>query len=189
MQLLHSPRGKAFNIDHEPVKVREAYGSSPFGKACLLARRLVEVGVPFVEVLLGGWDDHSGAAAPVKSRSRYMDPAMAALVGDLKERGLLDSTLVIWMGEFGRHPMTGRTKHWPRAWSTMLAGAGIKGGQVIGKTDTTGGAVTDRPVGAADFMATVCKALGMDYAKQFRTKDGRPIRMVDRAAKPVDELF
>jgi uncharacterized protein (DUF1501 family) len=189
MQLLHSPRGKALDIDREPAKSREAYGSSQFGKACLLARRLVETGVPFVEVLLGGWDDHGGAANPVRSRSRYMDPAMATLIGDLKDRGLLDSTLIIWMGEFGRFPMTGRNRHHPRAWTTMLAGAGLKTGQVVGKTTDRGDAVKDRPVSAPDFMATMCKALGMDHAKTFRTKDARPVRMVDRAGKPVEELF
>jgi hypothetical protein len=189
MQLLHSPRGKAFDLDREPARMRELYGNSSFGKACLLARRLVETGVPFVEVMLGGWDDHKGAAGPVKNRSAYMDPAMAALLGDLKERGLLDSTLVIWMGEFGRYPMTGRNKHWPRAWTTLLAGAGLKTGQVIGKTDARGTAVTDRPISAPDFMATVCKALGMDYTRQFRSKQGRPIRMVDRSGKPIGELF
>ncbi len=189
MELLHSPRGKAFEIDREPAKMREAYGTSQFGKACLMARRLVEAGVPFVEVLLGGWDDHGGAAEPVKRRSAYMDPAMATLIGDLKERGLLDSTLVVWMGEFGRFPMTGRNRHHARAWSTMLAGAGVKGGQVVGASTKNGDNVKDRPVGAADFMATVCKALDIDYTKTFTTRDGRPVRMVDRTGKHVHELF
>jgi uncharacterized protein (DUF1501 family) len=189
MELLRSPRGKAFEIDQEPVKSREAYGNSPFGKACLMARRLVEAGVPFVEVLLGGWDNHGGCAEPVKRHSSYMDPAMATLISDLKDRGLLDSTLVVWMGEFGRFPMTGRNRHHPRAWSTMLAGGGIKGGQVVGASTPKGDAVKDRPVSAADFLATICKALDIDYTKSFTTRDGRPVRMVDRSAKHVHELF
>jgi hypothetical protein len=189
MELLHSPRGQAFEVEREPAKMREAYGSSQFGKACLMARRLVEVGVPFVEVLLGGWDDHPGAAAPVERRSKYMDPAMATLISDLKERGLLDSTLVIWMGEFGRFPMAGRNRHHARAWSLMMAGAGIKGGQVVGQTTPKGEDVKERPVTAGDFMGTVCKALGIDHTKSFTTRDGRPVRIVDKAAKPVAELF
>lgn len=189
MELLHSPRGQAFEIDREPVKTREAYGSSQFGKACLMARRLIEVGVPFVEVLLGGWDDHGGAAKPIASRSTYMDPAMATLIADLKDRGLLDSTLVIWMGEFGRFPMAGRNRHHASAWSTMLAGAGVKGGQVIGASTPKGDSVKDRPISASDFMSTVCKALDIDYTKNFTTRDGRPVRLVDKTAAPVTELF
>jgi len=189
MELLHSPRGRAFEIDREPAKMRDAYGSSQFGKACLMARRLVEVGVPFVEVLLGGWDDHGGAAAPIKSRSAYMDPAMATLISDLKDRGLLDSTLIVWMGEFGRFPMTGRNRHHAKAWSTMLAGAGVKGGQVVGESTAKGDAVKNRPVSAPDFLATICKALDIDYTRTFTTRDGRPVRMVDKGGKHLSELF
>lgn len=189
MELLHSEKAKAFDIEKESAKTQEAYGKSQFGKSCLLARRLVETGVSFVEVLLGGWDDHGGAATPIKNRSAYMDPAMAALIADLKDRGRLDDTLVIWMGEFGRYPMTGKNKHHPRAWSLMMAGGGIKGGQVVGKTDDKGANVKERPVSAPDFMATVCKALGMDHSKTFKTRDGRPIRMVEKSGKPVAELF
>src|SRR5262249_32583654 len=125
--LMHSPKAKAFNIDEEPASVRSAYGSGNFGQGCLLARRLVEAGVPFIEVSLGGWDTHQGAATPVKRLSEQIDAPWAALLNDLHERGLLETTLVIWMGEFGRSPGKG-TNHFPRAWSTVMAGAGLKTG-------------------------------------------------------------
>jgi arylsulfatase A-like enzyme len=117
---------------------------------------------------------------------------MAALIADLKDRGLLDSTLVIWMGDFGRTPKIGKQggrDHYPRAWTTLLAGAGIKPGQVIGGTDAQGSTVVERPTSAIDFMATVCRALDIDHTKEFRTKDGRPIRVVDKGEKVVTELF
>jgi uncharacterized protein (DUF1501 family) len=154
----------------------------------LLARRLVEAGVPFVEVSLGGWDTHGGAATPVKRLSEQIDAPWAALLGDLKERGLLETTLVIWMGEFGRSPGRG-TNHYPRAWSTVLCGGGLKTGQVIGSTDKSGGTVAERPIGPKDFMATVCKTLGIDHNKQIVARNGRPFRIVDKDAKVVEQLF
>jgi uncharacterized protein (DUF1501 family) len=186
--LMHSSKAKAFEIGQEPESVKAAYGSSRFGQGCLLARRLVEVGVPFVEVSLGGWDTHGGAATPVKRLSEQIDAPWAALLKDLKERGLLDNTLVIWMGEFGRSPGKG-TNHYPRAWSTVLSGGGLKTGQVIGRTDKGGGSVEDKKVGVTDFMATVCKALGIDPEKQIVSKSNRPFRIVDKGAKIVSDLF
>jgi uncharacterized protein (DUF1501 family) len=188
VQLMHSEKAKAFDISREKDEVRSSYGSSGFGNGCLLARRLIESGVPFVEVSLGGWDTHGGAAQPVKRLSAQLDPAMGALVKDLKERGLLDTTLVIWMGEFGRSPGKG-TNHYARAWSTVLGGAGLKTGQVIGKTDEKGGTVAERPINVVDFMSTVCQALGIDHKKQILSKGGRPHHIVDKGAKPVTELF
>ena len=160
------------------------------------ARRLVEAGVPFVEVSLNGWDTHGGAATPVKRLSEQIDAPMAALIADLKTHGILDSTLVIWMGEFGRHPritskngnIAGR-QHYPRAWSTVLVGGGIKGGQVVGKTDRDGFDIVERKISGPDFLATVCKVLSIDYTKQNQTPIGRPIRIVDKGATPVKELF
>jgi uncharacterized protein (DUF1501 family) len=179
----------------EPGAGRKPYGAGRFADSCVLARRLVEIGVPFVEVTLGGWDTHQNNWARVKQLSDQVDPAMSALVNDLKERGLLDSTLVIWMGEFGRTPrinnrgaQPGRD-HYPRAWSSVMFGGGIKGGQVIGKTDAEGAAVVDRPISAVDFMATVCSILGIDYKKENETPIGRPIPIADRGAKPVKELL
>lgn len=195
VQLMRSKEAKAFDLSLEPAAAKEAYGSTKFGEGCLLARRLIEVGVPFVEVTLGGWDTHQNNFERVKQLSAQVDPALSALINDLKTRGLLDSTLVVWMGEFGRTPKInargpkpGRD-HYPRAWSTVLLGGGIKGGQVIGRTDKEGAAVEDRPVSAIDFMATICTVLGIDYTKQNNTSIGRPIRIAEKGATPIKELF
>ncbi len=193
--LMKSKEAKAFDLAQEPASSKEKYGSGQFGQGCLLARRLVEVGVPFVEVTLGGWDTHQDNWSRVKNLSGQIDSPMAALLADLKERGLLDTTLVVWMGEFGRTPKINKrgTKpgrdHFPRAWSSVMFGGGIKGGQVIGKTDAEGAAVTERPVSALDFMSTVCKVLGIDHTKSNNTSTGRPIRIVEKGAKPIEQLF
>ncbi len=193
--LMRSREAKAFDLSLEPAASRAAYGNSRFGDGCLLARRLVEAGVSFVEVTLGGWDTHQNNFERVKTLSQQVDPAMSALITDLRQRGLLDSTLVIWMGEFGRTPRINKRgakpgrDHYPRAWSTVLAGGGIKGGQVVGKTDTEGAAVVERPTSALDFLATVCQLLGINYQKQNQTPIGRPVRIVDKGAKPLTELF
>jgi hypothetical protein len=188
LQLMHSDKTKAFELGHESDSVRDAYGRNRFGQGCLLARRLVESGVPFVEVALGGWDTHQGANQRVKALSQQFDPAFAALVADLKDRGLLGTTLVIWMGEFGRSPKNG-SQHYARAWTSILAGAGLKTGQVVGSTDASGADVKDRPISSADFMATVCKALGIDFTKEYMARGGRPMHKVDKGAKPVTQLF
>jgi hypothetical protein len=192
--LMKSTEAKAFDLSLEPEQSKAAYGNSKFGEGCLLARRLVETGVPFVEVNLGGWDTHQDNFDRVKRLSQQADPAMSALITDLKQRGLLDSTLVVWMGEFGRTPKInargakpGRD-HYPRAWSLVMAGGGIKGGQVIGKTDKEGASVVERPVSALDFLATVCKVLGIDPEKQNQTPIGRPIRIVDKGHTVIKEL-
>ena len=153
------------------------------------------MGIPFVEVFQGGWDTHVNNFPKVKELSREVDPAMSALITDLKDRGLLDSTLVIWMGEFGRHPKITSNKgpagrqHYPRAWTTVLLGGGIKCGQVIGKTDKEGVDIVERKISGPDFLASVCQVLGIDYTKQNQTPVGRPIRIVEKGAKPVTELF
>jgi hypothetical protein len=188
MRLMRSDKLQAFEIEREPQAVRERYGPSKFGQSCLLARRLVQTGVPFVEVILRGWDDHSDAATHIKRRSAYVDPAMASLIADLQERGLLESTLIIWMGEFGRSP-GGARNHFARAWTTVLAGAGLKTGQVVGRTDDKGAEVVERPISVPDFMATVCAALGIDYKKRYESGGGRPVRIVDQGAKPITELL
>ena len=193
--LMRSKEARAFDLSQEPAAARAAYGGTKFGDGCLLARRLVEVGIPFVEVFQGGWDTHTNNFPRVKELSREVDPAMSALITDLKDRGLLDSTLVIWMGEFGRHPKITTNKgpagrqHYPRAWSTVLMGGGIKGGQVVGKTDNEGVEIVERKISGPDFLATVCQALGIDYTKQNQTPVGRPIRIVEKGARPVTELF
>jgi hypothetical protein len=195
VQLMQSKEARAFDISQEPASVRAAYGDGKFAEGCLLARRLVETGVSFVEVNLGGWDTHQDNFDRVKKLSAQVDPAMSALIRDLTSRGMLEQTLVIWMGDFGRTPKInsrgnkpGRD-HYPRAWSSVLAGGGIKAGQVIGKTDKEGAAVEERPVSAIDFMATVCRLLGIDATKQNIAPGGRPIRIVDKGANPINELF
>src|SRR5438445_2371909 len=182
---MQSRAAKAFDLSQEPAQARTAYGSSKFGEGCLLARRLIETGVPFVEVNLGGWDTHQDNFDRVKRLSAQVDPALAALIKDLKDRGLLDSTLVVWMGEFGRTPKInargakpGRD-HYPRAWSLMMLGGGVKGGTVYGKTDAEGAAVEDGKTNATDFLATVCELMGVDYTKENETPTKRPIRIVD----------
>jgi len=195
VQLMRSKEAKAFDLSLEPAASKEAYGNTKFGEGCLLARRLIEVGIPFVEVTLGGWDTHQNNFERVKQLSGQVDPALSALITDLKSRDLLDSTLIVWMGEFGRTPKIntrgpkpGRD-HYPRAWTTVLAGGGSAGGQVIGRTDKEGAAVEDRSVSAIDFMATMCKVLGIDYTKQNNTSIGRPIRIAEKGATPIKELF
>jgi hypothetical protein len=195
VELMKSREARAFDLSLESAATKKRYGAGKFAEGCLLARRLIETGVSFVEVTLGGWDTHQDNFTRVKNLSQQVDPGMSALLGDLKDRGLLDSTLVIWMGEFGRTPKIntrgnkpGRD-HYPRAWSLLMAGGGIKGGQVVGKTDKEGGTVVDRPVSALDFLATVCKTLGIDPNKQNLTPTGRPIRIVDKGATPVKELL
>jgi hypothetical protein len=183
---------QAFDFSTEPAALRDRYGRSLFGQGCLLARRLVERGVPFVEVTLGGWDTHDNNFEQVRSLCEVLDPAWATLLDDLGDRGLLDTTLVIWMGEFGRtpgiNPRNGRD-HFPAAWSVALGGGGIRGGQAVGRTSKDGLAVEDRPVSVPDLMATVCLALGLDPRKQNASNVNRPIRLADPAADPVKEVL
>ena len=191
--------GEAFDLGREPAALRDAYGRNLFGQGCLLARRLVERGVPFVEVALhrtpgaaGGWDTHQSNFDQVKSLCGVLDPAWATLMSDLKDRGMLDSTTVVWMGEFGRTPKINATAgrdHWPASWATVLAGGGVNGGQVVGRTSKDGTAVEDRPVSVPDFLATTCLALGIDPMGQNDSNVGRPIRIADPAAKPVREVI
>ena len=187
-RLMHTPRTKAFDLSAEPANVTEQYGSSRLGQSMLLARRLVESGVKFVEVRQGGWDVHKNTAPATKKLSEEFDTPFAALIADLKTRGMLDSTLVIAMGEFGRNPANG-SNHFSRAWTTVLAGGGLKHGRVFGDTGASGGTVEKQPTGPGDFMATVCKAVGIDYTKEWQTGSGRPVPMVAKGATPVAELF
>jgi hypothetical protein len=192
LRLMRSEAAHAFDLNGEPARVRDRYGRNLFGQGCLLARRLVERGVPFVEVTLDGWDTHQDNFNQVKRLSQTLDPAWAALMDDLQDRGLLDSTLIVWMGEFGRTPKIEKGRngrdHFPNAWSTVLAGGGIKGGQVIGKTSPDGMRVETRPVPVTDFLATVCQGLGIDHTKQNPSNVGRPIRIVDKTATPIKEV-
>ncbi len=183
---------QAFDLQEESGALRDKYGRSSFGQGCLLARRLVERGVPFVEVTLGGWDTHNNNFEQVQSLCNVLDPAWATLLADLKDRQLLDDTLVVWMGEFGRtpaiNPRVGRD-HFPPAWSVALGGGGIRGGQVVGSTNEQGTAVVERPVQVADLMATICTALKLDPTKQNISNVARPIRLADPTGKAIAEVL
>jgi uncharacterized protein (DUF1501 family) len=189
-RLATSPKLAAFDVKKEPEKVLSKYGDSSFGKGCLLARRLVETGVTYVEVTLNGWDTHNDGHDRVKALAGRCDVAYAALLADLKERGMLDRTLVVWMGEFGRtprvNPNAGRD-HFPRAFSVAVSGCGVRGGQVIGKTDATGASVAERPVGVTDLFYSFAKLLGIDPAKENQSPIGRPLKIVD-GGQMVSEL-
>jgi hypothetical protein len=191
VSMMQSKEARAFDLSLEKTETRSAYGGGRFGDGCLMARRLVETGIPFVEVNLGGWDTHQDNFDRVKSLTGQADKALAALVTDLKARGLLDSTLIVWMGEFGRTPhinargaKPGRD-HYPKAWSLMMLGGGVRGGTVHGKTDAEGATVEDGKTTAQDFLATVCELMGIDCTKENETPTKRPIRIVDKAGKPV----
>jgi len=192
--LMNSKEAKAFDITQESAAAKGKYGTGRFADSVLMARRLVEIGVPFVEVALGGWDTHQDNFTKVKALSQQVDAAMSALLEDLKERGLLDSTLVVWMGEFGRTPnintrgeKPGRD-HYPKAWSLAMFGAGQRGA-VIGKTDKEGATVVDRPVPPQDFLGTVCDLVGIDHTKKNDTPNGRPISIVEKAKPFTAEIL
>jgi hypothetical protein len=190
-RLVASPQAKrAFDLSAEKPEVRERYGHRTVGQSCLLARRLVERGVPFVTVNNAGWDTHqrlytslkegyTGAKVPV-GLVPSLDNGLAALLDDLHDRGLLNETLVCVMGEFGRTPklntLAGRD-HWPRVFSVLLAGGGVRGGQVIGSSDAVGENPKDNPVTPADLSATIYTLLGVDPTFELRTADGRPVRV------------
>jgi hypothetical protein len=191
VRMMKSRYMQAFNLNDEPAAVREAYGKSSFGSGCLMARRLVEQGVTFVEVSLGGWDTHTNAFETLSTRLLpELDKGMSALVGDLAQRGLLDSTMIVWMGDFGRTPRINQNAgrdHWPRSWSIVMGGGGIKGGQTVGDTDKDGIDIVDRPVNVMDVTATMTKTMGIDLATQYTTPRGRPMKVVDGGA-PIKEL-
>jgi uncharacterized protein (DUF1501 family) len=188
-RLVQSPLVKAFEIAKEPEAVLRAYGQSDFGLRCLMARRLVEAGVRVVEVELTGWDTHQDNFTRSKKLMHDLDPALAHLVQDLKERGLLDSTLVLCLGEFGRtpriNPSDGRDHH-PAAFSVAMAGGGIRAGQVVGVTDEEGRTVKDRPVQVPDLFATVLSLMGIDPTTLYTASD-RPITLANKG-KVIKEI-
>ena len=190
-RMILSSQMKAFDLDQEPAEVRAGYGSSQFGLGCLLARRLVETGIPSIEVVLNGWDTHAENFPKVKELAGQVDQPFAYLLTDLKQRGLLETTLVIWMGEFGRtpkvNPRAGRD-HYPRAFNVLLAGSGIGGGRLIGQTDEGGSDVADRPVTVSDLFQTFCKSLKINPAVENIAPNGRPVKIVN-GGQPVAELF
>ncbi|MAV34501.1 MAG: hypothetical protein CMJ59_03500 [Planctomycetaceae bacterium] len=190
--LLSSDQMEAMKVAQEPETVRERYGNSGFGRGCLMARRLVEAGVPFVEVGLGGWDNHSNIFATLENQKLpELDRGMSALVEDLEQRGLLQDTAIIWMGEFSRTPRingnTGRD-HFARAWSVVVGGGGIQGGTAVGATSEDGTEVVTDPYTSQDVMASVVKSLGIPLETTFTTPTGRPMKIAN-GGKVIQELF
>jgi len=190
-ELLTSDQMKAFQVRTEPQDMQAKYGDTNVGRGCLMARRLVEVGVPFVEVDFGGWDLHQRCFTTLETKLPQLDQALSALVDDLDQRGLLESTVVLSMGEFGRTPRinghAGRD-HFARAWSAVVGGGGIQGGRAIGKTNADGTAVDTEPYSSEDLMASVCKALGLSLATTFTTPSGRPIKIAN-SGRVIGGLF
>ncbi len=191
-EMVLSPQAQAaFAIEREDTKTRDEYGRSEFGQSALLARRLVENNVRFVTINYGGWDHHGEIFKGLDKKLPEFDQGYSALILDLDQRGLLDDTLVLTMGEFGRTPKVndkaGRD-HWGRAGSMLWAGAGVARGRVIGATDKNGAFVTDRPVRPADVAWTIYNALGIDPSKELLTPEGRPVSILAEGAA-VTELF
>jgi hypothetical protein len=188
--MMTSEQLAAFDISQEPASVREGFGDTPFGRGCLAARRLIERGVRCVEVTLDGWDSHANNHETQRARVSALDPAFAALLRDLRERQLLDRTVVVCAGEFGRTPMINKLEgrdHWPHGFSIALAGGGIGGGQVLGATDPDGGREVQDPQRVADVHATVLAALGIDWTKEIVTPIQRPIRLSE--GEPIRRLL
>jgi uncharacterized protein (DUF1501 family) len=189
-KLILSPKMKTFDLSQETDAMRDAYGKTKFGSGCLLARRLIEAGVTFIELNLGGWDTHAENFPKTKELAGQLDQPVAQLITDLKQRGLFDSTVIIWMGEFGRTPTInprGGRDHFPKAFNALVAGGGIRGGQVIGETDKSGSEVTSHGVNVHDLYQTVCAKLKINAAKENMSPIGRPIKVVD-GGQPIKEL-
>jgi hypothetical protein len=190
-KILDSKFSRALDLNQEPKELREAYGDGRFGQGCLLARRLVEVGVKFVEVHLGGWDTHENNHDRTKKLMGELDPAFGSLLRDLREKGLLERTLVVWMGEFGRTPKindkNGRD-HWANGFSLAIGGGGVEGGRAIGETDRTGMNIAREPVKVADVFATVYRQLGMDPGKKYYSPQGSLVKATENG-EPIKKLL
>ena len=190
--VLTSKEMDAMKVDKEPENVKERYGDNNIGKGCLMARRLVEDGIPFIEVGLGGWDNHQNIFPTLRdTKLPMLDQGMSALVEDLEQRGLLDDTVVIWMGEFSRTPRINQNAgrdHWARSWSVVVGGGGMKGGIAVGETNSDGTRVETEPYTSQDIMASVCKALGISLQTTFSSNSGRPMKIAN-SGKVIKELF
>ena len=190
-RLVLSPEVQAFDISSEPEAIRREYGETQFGRGCLLARRLVEAGVTFVEVTSPGWDTHDENFTRVGALAGQVDPGFAALIADLKRRGRLDKTLVVWTGEFGRtprvNPRNGRD-HYPRVFNGAIAGGGIRGGQVVGASTVDGTGVERDPVSVQDLFTTICKCMQVDPRIENLSPLGRPLKIVD-GGSVIEPLF
>jgi hypothetical protein len=190
--LMESPALKAFELDEESPQTIERYGNTEFGRGALLARRLVEKGVRFVQVNRGGFDNHGNIFQAMRDHGAVMDSGIASLLSDLKANGMLEKTLVIVLSEFGRTPRindAGGRDHWASCFGCLMAGGGVKGGSIIGASDADGMEPAERPVKVPDLHATICHALGIDLDKEVITAQGRPMRLVRKEASPIRELF
>ena len=189
-RMMSSDQLKAFDVSREPAAVLKEYGDSPFGRGCLAARRLLEVGVRCVEVTLSGWDSHANNHEITTRLKGELDPAFAALVRDLAGRGTLKDTVILCVGEFGRTPQVnalGGRDHWPHNFTAALAGGGIKGGTVVGESDPAGGKEPKDKRPAADLHATVLKAVGIDPAETLRSPLGRTFARSE--GTPIDAIL
>jgi hypothetical protein len=189
-RMMSSEQLRAFNVSLEPASVRKMYGDTPFGRGCLAARRLIEVGVRCVEVTLSGWDTHANNHTQHKKQLEILDPAMGGLLRDLRERKLLEKTVVLWCGEFGRTPSinpAGGRDHWPNGFTVAVAGGGIRGGSVVGETSPEGKNEVVDPVTVGDLHATVLTAVGIDPTKLSQTPIGRTIKFAE--GKPIKSLL
>ncbi len=191
-EMILSPEAQtAFEIEKEDSKMRDEFGRTEFGQSCLLARRLVERGVRFVTINNGGWDHHAKIWEGLEKKVPAFDQGLAALIKNLDQSGLLKETLVVVMGEFGRSPKINKDNgrdHWGPAGSLLFAGAGVRGGNVIGATDKHGAYVTDRPVRPADVAYSIYEALGINPRKELRTPEGRPQEILDQGDL-IKELY
>lgn len=191
IQLMRSEELKVFDINLESKQAREMYGNNGFGQGCLLARRLIQGGVRFVEVGLGGWDDHNDIAGRLPGRAKNFDQGLSALLTDLKAQGMLEDTLVVVATEFGRTPKINQNAgrdHYPGAFSCALAGGGINGGTVYGATDKDGKTVEKDPVSVADFNSTIAYAMGLPHDEEIYSPDGRPFTL-GHDGTPLTALF
>lgn len=193
VDIVMSPKAQAaFDIHREDPQLRDAYGRNDFGQRLLLARRLVEVGVSWMTVYFGGWDHHTKLFAAYKGdQAKKMDQGVAALINDLDSRGLLETTMVVLLGEFGRTPKInkdGGRDHWPHAMSVLMAGAGIPRGQVVGATDAKGYYASESVYRPEDFAASLYTKMGIDHAQILHTNTGRPLQLVNNG-RMMKELF
>lgn len=191
VKLMASKDIEAFDISKEPADVKAKYGDNGFGRACLLARRLVEKGVRFIDVSHGGWDTHDDNFARLKDTAGALDMGLSSLISDLSSRGLLEDTLICVVSEFGRTPDINKTNgrdHFPKCFSAFLAGGGLKGGQAYGKTNNDGNDIVENKIGIPDLNATIAYGLGLPIDKVITSPDGRPFTIAHKG-KPLVDLF
>ncbi|HTN75328.1 MAG TPA: DUF1501 domain-containing protein [Pirellulaceae bacterium] len=191
VKLMRSPALEAFELSKVSPKTLERYGDTAFGRGALLAKRLVTKGVRFVQINRGGFDTHSRYVPAMRDHGEAMDPALASLIADLAEEGMLQKTLIVMMSEFGRTPKINKDAgrdHWASVFSCFMAGGGVRGGQIIGSSDADGAMPKDRPVQVADLHASICHALGIDFNKELMTPLQRPMKLVDKG-QTINELF